>query len=289
MEARTVSRLQLLGAALLFSTGGAAIKACGFSGWQVAGLRSGIAAAALLCLVPSARRRFTRAQALVACAYAGTLILYVLANKLTTAANAIFLQSTAPLYVLLLSPLLLKEAVRRRDLWFMAALALGLGLFFAGSEPVRATATDPLLGNVLGACSAGTWALTVTGLRWIARSEGAAGGSAAGAAAGATVLGNVLVLAVCLPLALPLQQARVLDWALVGYLGVFQIGLAYLCMTRGIRTLRALEGALLLLVEPVLNTLWAWMFHGEVPGPWSQAGALLILSATVAHSVPARD
>ncbi len=285
MDERTAARWRMLAAALLFSTGGAAIKGCGFSGWQVAAFRSGMAAVALLLMLPAARRGWHRKQALVGLAYAATLILYVLANKLTTAANAIFLQSTAPLYMLVISPLLLKEAVRRRDLAFMAALAVGLGLFFVGSEPPRSTATNPLLGNVLGACSAITWALTVAGLRWIARSEGLAGGSPAGAAAGATVLGNIFVFVVCLPLALPVEGARFVDWALVGYLGAFQIGLAYVFMTAGMRRVPALEGALLLLVEPVLNTVWAWIFHGEVPGPWSRAGAALILLATAAHAL----
>ncbi|MDJ0520730.1 MAG: DMT family transporter [Planctomycetota bacterium] len=285
MESRKTARWCMLAAALLFSTGGAAIKGCGFSGWQVAGFRSGIAALALFAMIPAARRGWNRRQALVGLAYAATLILYVLANKLTTAANAIFLQSTAPLYMLVIAPLLLKEPVRRRDLGFMAALAVGLALFFAGAEPARRTATDPLLGNVLGACSAITWALTVAGLRWIAREEGAAGGSPAGAAAGATVLGNLFVFVVCIPFAFPVEGGRLVDWALVGYLGVFQIGLAYVFMTAGMRRVPALEGALLLLVEPVLNTVWAWLVHGEVPGPWSRAGALIILLATAAHAL----
>ncbi len=285
MDDRAAARLKMLAAALLFSTGGAAIKACSFTGWQVAGLRSGIAAVTLLVLVPAARRRWTRGQALVGLAYAATLILYVLANKLTTAANAIFLQSTAPLYMLLLSPLWLKEAVRRHDLFFMLALGVGMGLFFAGSEPARSTATNPLLGNILAAISAVTWALTVAGLRWIARTEGAEGGTPAGTAAGATVLGNLFVFVACLPLMFPMGEAGVVDWALVTYLGVFQIGLAYVFMTGGMRRIPALEGALLLLVEPVLNTVWAWLFHDEVPGFWARIGALLILAATAVHAL----
>jgi len=282
---RAPARLKLLAAALLFSTGGAAIKGCGMGAWQVAGLRSAVAAVALFVLLPATRRRPTRGQALVGLAYAGTLILYVLANKLTTAANAIFLQSTAPLFVLLLAPLLLREAVRRRDVVFMGALAVGLALFFAGNEAPQRTATDPFLGNVLGACSAVTWALTLVGLRWIARSEGREGGAPAGAAAGAALLGNIFVLAICLPFALPLSTAAATDWLLVGYLGVFQIGVAYVFMTSGMRHVPALEGALLLLVEPVLNTIWAWIFHGEVPGPWSRLGALVILAATAVHAL----
>jgi len=280
---RTSGRWGVLAAALLFSTGGAAIKACGLTGWQIACFRSGVAAVALLVFLPATRRRPTGGQFFVASAYAATLILYVLANKQTTASNAIFLQSTAPLYMLLLAPLWLKEAIRPRDLVFMGALAVGLGLFFLGSEAPQRTAPDPAFGNLLGACSAITWALTVAGLRWLARHEGSR--TAEGAAAGATILGNGLVFVVCLPMALPVASSVPMDWALVGFLGVFQIGLAYVFLTRGVKTIPALEGALLLLVEPVLNTVWAWWFHDEVPGAWARAGALLILVATVAHAL----
>jgi DME family drug/metabolite transporter len=287
VQSSSAARWKILAAALLFSTGGTAIKACGLGGWQVACFRSGVAAATLALLLPSARRGWSRGQALVACAYAATLILYVLANKQTTAANAIFLQSTAPLYVLLLARVWLREPIRRDDLLFMGALAVGLGLFFSGMEVPQRTAPDPLLGNVLGACSAVFWALTVAGLRWIARAEGAQAGRPLGAAAGAVVQGNVLVFVVCLPFALPVHGAVPADWLWIGFLGVFQIGLAYVFMTAGVRSIHALEGALLLLVEPVLNTIWAWAVHGEVPGPWSAAGASLILAATAWHSVRA--
>ena len=118
MSSAAKARLQLLGAALLFSTGGAAIKAAVFTGWQIASFRSGFAALTLLLIAPAARRAWTRHTVLVGCAYAACLTLFVLANRLTTAANTIFLQSTAPLYVLVLAPWLLHEPVRRRDLRF---------------------------------------------------------------------------------------------------------------------------------------------------------------------------
>lgn len=285
MEARAAARWKVLAAAALFSTGGAVVKACDLGGWQVACFRSGVGALALLAMVPAARRRWKPSQALVGCAYAATLILYVLANKRTTASNAIFLQSTAPLYMLLLAPLWLGEGIRRRDVLFMLALAGGMLLFFAGAQAPQRTAPDPWIGNLLGAASAVSWALTVAGLRWIARSEGRPQGSPAGAAAGASVLGNLIVFLVCLPLALPLGPSGALDWVWIGWLGVFQIGLAYVCLTAGVRRVPAFEGTLLLLVEPVLNTLWAWLFHGEQPGAWSLVGGGVILGATAWHAL----
>jgi drug/metabolite transporter, DME family len=269
-------RLQLLAAAALFSTGGAAIKATTLGGWQIAGFRSGIAALALLLLLPAARRGWNARVLLVGVAYAATLILFVLANRLTTAANTIFLQSTAPLYILLLGPWLLREPIRRRDLAFMAAVGLGLVLFFVGAETPVATAPDPARGNLLAALSGICWAFTVVGLRWMGRQEEGGGSPLA-----TVVAGNLIALLVCLPMALPVPAAGMLDWLTIVYLGVFQIGLAYVFMTAAIRHVPALEAATLLLIEPALSPIWAWLAHDERPSAWAIAGGLLILGATL--------
>lgn len=268
------SRLQLIGAALLFSTGGAAIKATAFEGWQIAGLRSGIAALALLLLIPAARRGWNRRVLLVGLAYAATMILFVLANRMTTAANTIFLQSTAPLYILLLGPLLLGEKIRVRDAVFMGAVGVGLSCFFIGTEAPLATAPDPARGNVLAALAGVTWAFTVMGLRWMGREEGG------GHALPTVVAGNLIACLVAVPWALPLPAVGAADIAIIGYLGVFQIGLAYLLLTRGIQRVGAFEASILLLAEPAFNPVWAWLLHGEVPGPWAALGGALILTAT---------
>ncbi|HEX2206945.1 MAG TPA: EamA family transporter [Longimicrobium sp.] len=276
MADRTTSRLQVLGAALLFSTGGAAIKATTLTAWQVAGFRSGVAALAVFLLVPAARRGWTWHVVPVGVAYATTLVLFVASNKLTTSANAIFLQSTAPLYMLLFGPLLLKEHVRRRDLGFMAPVLLGLVLFFVGSEAPVHTAPNPPLGNLFAVISGVTWALTIVGLRWLGNR---AGGEGSGLPT--VIAGNLIAFFACLPLALPVRGAGTADWASVVYLGVFQIGAAYLLLTAGVRHVTALEASVLLLLEPALNPVWAWLMHGETPGPWSIAGGILILGATI--------
>lgn len=273
---RTTSRLQVLGAALLFSTGGAAIKATTLTAWQVAGFRSAVAAAAVFLLVPAARRGWTWHVLPVGVAYASTLVLFVAANKLTTSANAIFLQSTAPLYMLAFGPLLLKETVRRRDLAFMAPVLLGLVLFFVGSEVPVDTAPNPRLGNVFAVISGVTWALTIVGLRWLGNRDGGEGSGLP-----TVIAGNLIAFLACLPLALPVVNAGTGDWLTIGYLGVFQIGAAYLLLTAGVRHVTALEASVLLLLEPALNPVWAWLVHGETPGPWSIAGGILILGATI--------
>ncbi len=266
-------RLQVLATALLFSTGGVAIKSCGLSSWQIASFRCGVAAIVIWVLLPRARRRWTPRTVAVGCAYAATLVLYALANKTTTAANAIFLQSTAPLYILLLAPLLLGERNRRRDLLLAAGMAFGMALFFVGQEPATETAPNPALGNVLGAAAGLSWALTVMGLRWLGR--------AGGHGAVAVVAGNWIAFFACLPMALPLEASRPADWGWVIYLGVFQIAVAYVMLTRAVESVPAFEAALLLLIDPVLSPVWAWWFHAEVPGAWSLAGAAVVLLVTI--------
>jgi DME family drug/metabolite transporter len=286
MDTRTTARLQLIGAAVLFSTGGAAIKAAAFTGWQIASFRSGIAALALLLMSPAARRGWTLRQAqgklwqpaLVGVAYAGCLTLFVLANRLTTAANTIFLQSTAPLYLLVLAPWLLKEPVRRQDIGFMLAVGLGLMLFFVGVEKPAISAPDPVTGNLLALASGLCWALAVCGLRWLTAKEGR------GSPLAAVVWGNITAFLISLPLALPVGSHSFTDWSLVVYLGVFQIALAYVLVTSAINHIPALEASLLLLIEPVLNPIWAWLIQGEVPGVWALLGGAIILGATTVRS-----
>lgn len=269
------ARLQVLTAALLFSVGGAGIKACALTSWQVASFRSGIAAVVFWLLMPQARRFWTPRVALVSLAYAATVILFVLANKLTTSANTIFLQSTSPLYILLLGPWLLRERSRPLDLAVIAMIAGGLSLFFVGVEPPVKTAPNPFLGNILAATAGITWACTIMGLRWTGRAGG--GDSSAPAV---VVLGNLIAFAVGLPFALPVVEARAVDWAIITGLGVVQIGLAYVFLSLAMRHVPALEASVLLLLEPALNPLWSWMVHGERPGPWSVLGGVTILAAT---------
>jgi drug/metabolite transporter (DMT)-like permease len=272
-------RLLVLAAALLFSTGGVAIKACTLSGWQIASFRAAIAAATFLLLLPEARKGYTRRNAAVAFIYAATLILFVNATKLTTAANAIFLQSTAPLYVLVLSPLLLRETMRREDLPILLLMAIGMVLFFLGGDPATAIASNPWLGNLLGAASGLTWALTVMSMRSIA----ASGGSTTSM----FVIGNVIAFVFCLMMAPRLQAPSAGDWAILIYLGIFQIAAAYVLLSRGIRQVRALEASLLVLLEPVLNPVWVWLVHGEEPSSWAIAGGFIIMAATMASTLVA--
>lgn len=292
-ESRTqgifAGRAQLALAALLFSTGGAAIKSLPFSGFTVAALRSTVAAIAIFLLLPAARRLRDHSPIrllLVGGAYATTMILFVLANKLTTSANTIFLQSTAPLYLALLAPLVLEEKIARADLGFMATLGFGLALFFVGQEAPQVSAPDPVLGNTLAAIAGVSWAFTLLGLRSLAKPGTATGNSAAAAAIG---VGNLLAMLVALPMAWPLPELDARSAAIVIYLGVFQIGFAYVLLTRGLARVPAFEASLLLLLEPVLNPIFAYAVHGEAPTGFALAGCAVILIATLMRSLIPRS
>jgi len=273
------ARLQVLAAALLFSTGGAGIKVAAFSGLQVSALRSGIAAIALLIFLRG-RIVLSLHVALAAIVYAATLTLFVLSTKLTTAANAIFLQATAPLYLLLLSPLLLGEHFKRRDMIYLVAVAIGMFSCFTGRPDATVTAPDPVRGNLLGVLCGVVWALTLVALRYVERDH-----SHPGLGMSAVALGNVFASIAAMPFALPLPVASTGEWMTIVYLGVCQIGLAYLCLTAGIRHLQALEVSLLLLVEPALNPVWTWILRGESPGTWTMVGGGIILTATALRSL----
>ncbi len=263
------SRLLLLAAAALWSTAGAAMKLSHLSGWQIAGGRSLVAALFLFAAFPEARRRPGPGLWLTALAYAGTVVPFTLANKLTTAANAIFLQDAAPLWVLLLSRFMLNERQGRGALLSMPVFALGLGLFF-----VDELGPGQLAGNLLAIGSGVAFALCIVGLRRAGES-----GVAAIAA------GNLLAALLTVPFWFSGPAPTGTDLLLVLYLGVFQLGLAYLLFVRGLTGTSALEASLLVLLEPVLNPVWTFLVVGERPGPWALVGGTIVLGATVWRTV----
>jgi drug/metabolite transporter (DMT)-like permease len=273
---RTSDRLQVLAAAFLFSTGGAAIKACSLTGWQVAAIRAGIAAVALLLLLPATRRGWSLRLLPVAAAFAATTVLFAIRNKLDHRRRSS--QATAPSVAS--SVYAPREQIRRNDLAFGGA-GRRHGLFFVGEQPTADTAPQPVLGNILAAAAGLSWGLTIIGLRWLGRHAG----PGEDPSAAAVVSGNLLACLIALPFALPVVSSRPTDWLLVSFLGVFQIAVAYVFLTRGVRRVTALEASLLLLLEPMLNPLWALLVHGERPGPWAALGGAIIILATAVNTL----
>lgn len=266
-------RLHLLAAAVLWSTAGVAIKKCSLSGWQVSLGRSFFAALVLFLVFSSARKKPTRPVLLVALAYAATVTLFVIANKLTTAANAIFIQDAAPLYVALLSPWLLKERASRAELLAVPVYALGIGLFFGDKLEAGHG-----LGNLVALASGVAFAFCIMGLRRVRDDRAVA----------ATAWGNLIAVALSAPFALhgPLPSGG--DIGILVFLGVFQLAMAYALFAKGLREVPAVEASLLVLLEPVLSSLWAFLFANETPGPFALAGGAVILAATMWRTIAAR-
>jgi DME family drug/metabolite transporter len=262
------ARLQILAAAVLWSTGGAAMKLTGLSGWQVAAGRSAVAAAFLFTAFRAARVRPDRRTLLAAIAYAATVVLFSVANKLTTAANAIFIQDTAPLWVVLLSPLLLRERTTRAELLSIPLYGVGLGLFFLDE-----LSAGQVAGNFVALGSGVAFALCIIGLRHVR-----------GSAMAAVAWGNVIAALAAAPLWSTGPSPSAPDLLLLGYLGVFQLGSAYALFARGMRHTPAVEASLLCLLEPVLNPIWAFVFAAERPGRWAVAGGAIVLGVTAART-----
>ncbi len=257
-------RLEILAAAVLWSTSGAAIKLCSLTGWQISFGRSFVAALTLFLLVPGARKWPDRRTAVVALCYAATVVLYAVANKLTTATNAIFLQDTAPLYVLLLSPLVLKEKPTRGELLAAPLFLVGLVLFFLDE-----LSPGQFAGNLVALASGVGFAALILGLRFLGPSN-----------QGALGWGNLIAAGISLPLALRGDVPSGQDLGIVLYLGVIQLALPYLLFARGAAQVKATEASLLILLEPVLNPVWTFLLAGEVPGKWALVGGSIILVAT---------
>lgn len=280
-ETRHSDRLAIFGAAVLFSTGGVAIKWLSLDGWQVAGLRGLIAAVAIWALMPGPVLLRHRAVFLAGVAQGATMLLFVMASKNTTAANTIFLQSSAPLFIPFLAGPLLGERATKRDIAAMLGIALGLSFFFVGAPTATASAPNPRFGDLLAMLSGFTWACTVVGLRYLAR----AGVVASGATKGALLWGNSLVALVGLSFAWPLPAVGASEWVVVLYLGVVQVALSYRLLVRAVARVPALETSLLVLFEPVLNPVWAYLLLEERPSSWALAGAAILCLVTIVRAL----
>jgi drug/metabolite transporter (DMT)-like permease len=172
---------------------------------------------------------------------------------------------------------LLKEPNTKRDYLLGGAVGIGMLLFFFDAPATTALAPNPALGNLLAAITGFTWALTITGLRNLGKKPGTNNLSV-------VATGNLTAFALAAPFALPIESIVASEIAALGYLGVFQIGLAYVCLTRGVRHVPAFETSALILLEPAMNPVWTFLLHGETPGPLSLCAGALIIGATLAHT-----
>lgn len=256
----------LLVAAALWSLGGLGIKSVTWSAPAIAATRGAIAVVTIL-IWTRGRLHFTwsRWQIGAAVAYAATTMLFALANKLTTAANAILLQYTAPIYIALLAPRFLGEPGRRGD-WLAVFVTLGgMSLFFFDELDARGWA-----GNLVAIASGFSLAAMVLLLRK----------QKDGSPLESVVLGNALAALGGLAFVHgPWPDGT--GWAWLVVLGVVQLGLSYILYARAIRGATAMEATLLPMVEPVLNPVWVMCARGERPGAFAATGGAIVLGTVI--------
>ena len=264
---QTRAVLYLVMASLLWSSGGLLIKAVHWNPLAIAGMRSGIAALFMLAVKRKLQITWSFSQVGGALAYAATVILFVAANKYTTAANAILLRYTAPVYVALLGGWFLGEASNRWDWLTIGAVLGGMSLFF-----IDKLSLEGVWGNICATLSGIAFAGTVLFLRK----------QKAGSPLESVILGNIFTAL----LGLPFMWQQMPDgnsWLGLIALGIFQLGCSYLLFAAAMKHVTALQGILIPIIEPVLNPIWVFLFLGEKPGRMAVVGGLIILGAVTAR------
>jgi len=266
--------LFVLFAALLWSTGGLFIKWTKLSGLELSFYRSLFAVITVAIVTRKEGFGLNRITALASVLYAVLLVLFVLATKQTTAANAIFLQYTAPVYLLILEPILYKERFRFRDLITVVICVGGMALFFVGQ-----LRPQDVSGNLLALASGLCFALYFLLLR---HSKARAVNRAS-----SVIYGNLMAVVLLAPIGiavLPMIDKR--DWFCVLYLGIVQLGLAYILFTTAMaRGVRSLDAGIVGYIEPVLNPVWVFLVLGERPSQWALIGGTVIIAAVLVHTL----
>ena len=251
-------------AALLWSTGGLFIKLISLNSIQLSFFRSFFAGLVILLLFRGKALKFNGWSLMTGLFYAGVLVFFVMATKLTTAANAIFLQYTAPIYVLILEPLLLKTKFERINLITIVFCFIGMALFFVGK-----LSPGDIEGNTFALISG----LCLTGMFLGMRKSGED-------YKWSTIFwGNFFVALLCSYSLFDMPALSTNDLLMVGYLGIFQIGIAYVIFSYGINKVEAIEASLLAMIEPVLNPVWVLIGYGETPSIYAVAGGVIIVLA----------
>jgi len=271
---QTTALLFVFATALLWSTGGLFIKWTALGGLEISCYRSFFAMITVAILTRHEGFGLNRLMAAASLLYAVLLILFVFATKETTAANAIFLQYTSSVYVLILEPIIYKEKFRARDLITVSVCLGGMALFFVGQ-----LRPQDITGNIFALASGLCFALYFLLLRHPRAREVNRASS--------VIYGNVLAVVLTAPWGLAALAGVTLHDALsVVYLGVVQLGIAYalftVAMSRGVRSL---DAGIICYIEPVLNPLWVFLVLGERPSKWALLGGTIIIAAVISHMI----
>lgn len=264
----------LLGvAAVLWSTGGLLIKLLDWSPVAISSARSGIAALVMLAYLRRIPKRVTPSMGVGAVMYTAMVILFVLANKTTTAANAILLQYSAPIWVALLAGWFLKETVTRKDWMTIAVVMGGMVLFFMGD-----LRPGQMMGNGFAILSGVALASVVVCMKLQKENS----------AVEMTLIGNVVTFLIGIPF---LASVALDVKGLIGILllGVFQLGISYILYAEAVKHVTAVEAILIALIEPILNPVWVFLATGEAPSAYALAGGAVVLGVVTLRSIRSQE
>lgn len=262
-------------AVLLWSTGGMFIKlATNLDAYQVTFFRSLLAGITVLIITRRNGLRINAFGVMCSFIYAILLFLFVWATKHTTAANAIFLQYTAPVYILILAPFIIGEKFHLRDLATVIFCIAGMSLFFVGDLTI-----GDYQGNIAALGSGIFLGLYIMLLKHP---------RAAGMNSVITVIyGNFLLALLTLPSGIAsFSTITWLDFGAVAFLGIFQIGISYILFIKGVTGgTRPLDASIIGFIEPLLNPVWVFLFVGERPSNWAVLGGVIIIATVVVHTL----
>lgn len=269
MKATAKGPLLILCTAIFWSFGGLLIKSIPWHAMTITGIRGVFAAIVMAIYMRRPRITFSFPVIMGALSLSGTTVLFVFANKLTTAANAIVLQYTAPIFVLIISIVFFKKRARALDIASVIVVFIGMALFFF--DQLKA---DAMLGNIL-ACLSG---ITFAGVFLMNKAPGAKPEEA-------VLLGHLINAAIGLPFVFNNITFEPAAWGAVALLGIFQLGLAYVLFTIGIKFTQPIPASLISTLEPLLNPVWVFMLYGETPGIWALAGGVIVIATVVVYNV----
>jgi len=269
MEIRSKAIIFLLLSAILWSFGGLFIKLVSWNPVAIAGLRGFIAMVVLIVYVRHPHFTWSFAQIGGAIAYAVTVTLFVIATKLTTAANAILLQYTAPVYVAFLGSWILKERVLWFDWLIVLTVIGGMALFFLDH-----LTPGNQLGNVSAILSGVGFACFVLFMRKQKNESPLE----------TVLLGDFFTGLIGLPFMFE-SIPGALSWLGLLFLGVVQLGLSYILYSEAIKHVTALEAILIPGIEPILNPIWVFLMLGEAPGKWALVGGFVVLVSVTVRSL----
>ena len=277
---KRTSIIFLILAPVIWSTSSLLIKTVTWNSWAIAGWRSLISGFFLwFCFRWVYPREFkfdwSRGNLLVALFYSAFGSLFAASVKLTTAANAILMQYTSPIYIAFLAPLFLKEKTPPRDWAFVAVMVVGMSMFFMNDLQIDGERND-LLGLLAGVGVGFCWAMVVM----LLKKRGADGMPLSG-----LVLGNFMTAIYCFPAMISVDFLDMSQMGYVAALAIVSLGLGYIFYLLAIKQVTALEAALIPAVEPLLNPAWTFIFLAEVPGRWTIIGGSLVLVTVLIRAV----